>query len=110
MADPSPSAITVDLAPSPAVRRSFTLPAKFTEGRTATTANAVAGVGPKELLFSHDSKIVAFNASGSTSVGSVRADSEADEVGVLPWTFPTERTIAAGRYPLINQPWVAHTC
>jgi hypothetical protein len=98
MVDPSPSAVVVDSAPSPAMRRSFTLPARFTESRTTIAANSVAGAGPKELLFSHDSRIVAFDTSRPISVGGVRADPEADEVGVLPWTSPTEMTKAVGRY------------
>ncbi|KAI9787713.1 MAG: hypothetical protein M1839_000244 [Geoglossum umbratile] len=98
MADPSPSASAIGLAA--AMRRSFTLPAKFTESRGARTANYAAGVGSEELLFSHDStKIVAFSPStysAPISGNAARADTEEDKAGVLPWASPTERTIAAG--------------
>jgi len=109
MVDPSQSAVVVDSGPSPAVRRSFTLPARFTESRTTITANSVAGAGPKELLFSHDSKIVAFDTSGPVSIGGVRANPEVDEVGVSPWTSPTEMTKAVGKV-FINRFLITHAC
>ncbi|KAI9762732.1 MAG: hypothetical protein M1840_001141 [Geoglossum simile] len=62
--------------------------------------NSVAVAGPRELLFSHGAKIIAFNPSEPISVDGVRADPEADKVGVLPWTFPTEMTKAVGTLDL----------
>jgi hypothetical protein len=101
MGDPSPSAITVDAAP--VIRRSFTLPARFTQVREPKISGNVAGMGTEELLFSHDSaKIVAFNAATHFNPipGDVaQTDLDGDKAGVLPWTSTTERTIAAGRLP-----------
>ncbi|KAH0566385.1 hypothetical protein GP486_000207 [Trichoglossum hirsutum] len=99
MGDSSPPAIMADAAP--VIRRSFTLPARFSEGREPRTSGNVAGTGPEELLFSHDSaKIVAFGAAthfNPISGGVARTDLDGDKAGVLPWTSTTERTIAAGR-------------
>ncbi|KAH0542079.1 hypothetical protein FGG08_003459 [Glutinoglossum americanum] len=98
MGDSSPLAIPVDLAP--AVRRSFTFPARLAENRGQRTASTVVAIGSEELLFSHDSaKIVSFDASTQSnplSGGAARSGSDEDKAGVLSWTSTRERTIAAG--------------
>ena len=83
-------------SPNPTVRRSHTVPTRFTEP-VRTIPSAVPGADNVETLFVHpQAKIVSFTVSKVPSRPSSSSGTVSSETGALPWTSPTERTLATG--------------
>jgi hypothetical protein len=85
-------------ASNPVVRRSFTVPTKrSTQPRTSPQSTASAdGI---ETLFTHGAtKIVSFTAASLGGQALRSQDRVGDAPVTIPWTSPTERTLAVGVY------------
>ena len=99
----SPSTPEQPPAPRLGLGRSATLPSKFLAG-SARRSSEPASPGPSdcETLFVHPTvKVVKFDAkptgASRPSLSPGRGDARND-VGTLPWTTPTEMTVAAGKF------------
>ena len=82
--------------PYPIVRRSHTVPTRFTDPVRAVPST-VPGADSVETLFVHpQAKIVSFNIPKVPSRPTSSSGTAASETGILSWTSPTERTLATG--------------
>ncbi|KAI5209906.1 hypothetical protein E4T39_00678 [Aureobasidium subglaciale] len=96
---------------STGLRRSFTLPSRLTNPAKAPQQVEIGSADGIETLFVHPSaKIVSFTSASSlrsrpSSRSSIASyDGEADGSTSLPWTSPTERTMAAGPLEIYRVP------
>jgi hypothetical protein len=94
-AQPETSPSTPDhgpkIAPQTTFRRAFTAPTKLVNP-PGSNATAIPGAEHVETLFVHpDAKVVSFTISKLPSAPSSSSGAS------LPWTSPTERTVAAGK-------------
>ncbi|THW70418.1 hypothetical protein D6D19_07837 [Aureobasidium pullulans] len=109
-----PSSSTCQDMPSasaPGLRRSFTLPSRLANPPKAQQQVEIGSADGIETLFVHPSaKIVSFSSASSlrsrpSSRSSIASyDGEADCTTSLPWTSPTERTMAAGPLEIYRVP------
>lgn len=81
----------------PAVRRAFTAPTKLVDP-SRTTSSAIPGAESVETLFVHpEAKVVSFTILKVSSRPSSSSGPTGSETKAVPWTSPTERTLAAGK-------------
>ena len=93
--DPSTPEHATTIPPSIA-RRSFTAPTKFTDS-LRTGPNAIPTAESVETLFVYpNAKVVSFTISKVPSRPNSSSGPPGSATQALPWTSPTERTLATG--------------
>lgn len=87
--------------------RSFTVPPKLTVSTRTNPTPEIGAADGIETLYVHPSaSIIKFTTGGSrpgSSLGSPRAK-HADDKGTIPWTYPTESTVAVGPMEIYRVP------
>ena len=88
-------------------RRSFTVPTKLSGANDGKAIDSSAAEGKVEMLFTSPStKVVSFSPPSLSALNSTRGDGrykglKDEAAGNLPWSSPTERTLASGIFHYI---------